>query len=136
MFLGTSPIFVFRISPTSYETTTTNRSSRDPPPPLPPPLPPPPRSPPLPLPLRALEFDSPESPELNYLELTKIMPLLEHETIIVNSCGQIEVAPYPTPGIITKTYSHYITGFFFKKPKFSLHMKMTDEWGVSDIEGV
>ena len=49
------------------------------------------------------------------------MPLLEHETIIVNSCGQIEAAPYPTPGIITKTHLHNITGFY-KKPQFSLQM--------------
>lgn len=41
----------------------------------------------------------PEFPELNHLQLAKIMPLLEHETIIVNGFRQTEAGPYPTPGI-------------------------------------
>jgi hypothetical protein len=73
--------------------------------------------------LKALApIHSPESPELNHLQLEekkKNMPLLEHETIIVSGCGKTEASPYPTPGIKTKTYSHNITRLF-KKPKFSL----------------
>jgi hypothetical protein len=42
-------------------------------------------------------------PNLNYLQLTKITPLLEHDTITVSSCGQSEAAPYPTLGIKVKT---------------------------------
>jgi hypothetical protein len=58
----------------------------------------------LPASLSALAFMySPGSPELNYLQLAKITPLLEHEIIIVNGCGQTEAAPYPTPGIKTRT---------------------------------
>jgi hypothetical protein len=43
----------------------------------------------------------PRIPDINYLQLAKITPLLEHETIIVSSCGQPEAAPYPTSGIKT-----------------------------------
>jgi hypothetical protein len=33
--------------------------------------------------------------------------------------GQSKAAPYPTPGIKTRTHSHNVTGFL-KKPKISL----------------
>lgn len=49
------------------------------------------------------------------------MPLLEHETMIVNGCGQAEASPYSISGIKTRIYSHNITEYF-KKPKFSLHL--------------
>lgn len=50
-------------------------------------------------PLRALPFiPSPGSPELNYFQLAKITPLLEHETITSKSCGQTEAAPDHKPG--------------------------------------
>jgi hypothetical protein len=45
----------------------------------------------------------PRIPNINYLQLTKLTPLLEQETIIVSSCGQSEAAPHPTSGIKTKT---------------------------------
>jgi hypothetical protein len=56
-------------------------------------------------------ISSPESPELNYLQLTKTMSILEHKTIKVNSYGQTKTAPYPIPEIKTKPYSYNITGF-------------------------
>lgn len=58
---------------------------------------------------------SPESPELNYLQLAKIMPLLKHETIIVNGCGQTEM-PH-IPHLDLKQKHNHITDFF-KKQKF------------------
>lgn len=68
---------------------------QQPPPPLPPP------SPPFgapPTPLKTLTFSpSPESPELNYLQLARFTPLLEHETIVVIGCRQTEAVPYPKP---------------------------------------
>ena len=53
----------------------------------------------------------------NYLQLAKPHLCQSMRQIIVSCCGQSEAAPYPTPGIKTKTYSHNITGFL-KKPKF------------------
>jgi hypothetical protein len=52
---------------------------------------------------------SPESPELNSLQLARIMPLLEQETIIAKGCGQTEAHL----GIKRKTYLHDIAEFFF-----------------------
>lgn len=55
---------------------------------------------------RALTFYTllvPRFPNINYLQLAKIMPLLEDETIIVTGCGQSEAAPYFLAGIKTKT---------------------------------
>jgi hypothetical protein len=98
---------------------------QQPPPPLPPP------SPPFgapPTPLKTLTFSpSPESPELNYLQLARFTPLLEHETIVVIGCRQTEAVPYPKPGIKTKTYSHNIF-WVFKVTKKKSHYKKT---GVS-----
>lgn len=105
MFPGASPMIVIRISPTSSCQTAApaTRSSKGrshllslaPPPPPPPPF------------SGTLTFiSSPETPELNYLQLAKITPLPEQETIIVIGCGQTEAASYSTPGIKTKTYSY------------------------------
>lgn len=70
----------------------------------------------LPLLLPSRPLPSLKSPELNCLQLVlNITPLLDHEAIMVNGCGQTEAAPHPTPGIKQKTCSHSIT-----KPKFSL----------------
>jgi hypothetical protein len=60
----------------------------------------------------------PRIPNINYLQVAKIMPLLEYSTVRVSSCGQSESAPSPTPGIKTKIYPHNITRFL-KEPKFS-----------------
>jgi hypothetical protein len=46
--------------------------------------------------------------------------------IIVNCCGQPEVAQCTISEIKTKTDSHYITEFL-KKPKFSLHPIVSDK---------
>ena len=73
-------------------------------------------------PLSPAFIPSPESPELNYLQLAKITPLLMYETITV-TC--YEAASYPTPGNKTKTYPHS-TIEFLKKPNSdysSLHCK-------------
>lgn len=45
----------------------------------------------------------PRIPNINYLQLAKITPLLEDETVIVTGCGQSEAAPYFLAGIKTKT---------------------------------
>jgi hypothetical protein len=45
------------------------------------------------------------------------MPLLEHKATHSQLLGQSE-APYPIPGIATKTYSYNIL-VYLKKPKFS-----------------
>jgi hypothetical protein len=60
-------------------------------------------------------------PELNGLQLVKIMPLPEHEIIIANGYGQTEAAPYPTPGIKTKTYSYNIIMFLKKRKLTTFH---------------
>lgn len=44
----------------------------------------------------------PKIPNINYLKLSIITPLLEHETITVSGCGKPEAAPYLTTGIKTK----------------------------------
>jgi hypothetical protein len=62
------------------------------------------------VPLWALAIiTSPWSPELNYQQLAKIRPILEHEISIVNSHEQTEESPYLTSGIKTKTYAYNIT---------------------------
>jgi hypothetical protein len=55
-------------------------------------------------------YPSPESPELNYLQLAKITPLLVDETIIITCC---EAASYPHPRL-TQKHSH------MKKLRFSM----------------
>lgn len=60
------------------------------------------------------------TPNVECLQLAKITLLLEQERNHSCGCGQSEVAPYPTPGIKTKTYSHNITEFL-KKLKYPLH---------------
>jgi hypothetical protein len=75
--------------------------------------------------LGALSFiPSPESPRIKLFAAGKDHALLEHKIIIVNGCGQIEAASYPTPGIKTQTYLYNWVVFFFflKKPKLSIQM--------------
>lgn len=48
---------------------------------------------------------------ISYLQLAKMTPLVEQETIIVICCGHSEAGPYPTPRIKTKTYLHDVTKF-------------------------
>lgn len=52
-----------------------------------------------------------ESPELKYLQLAHLEPLLVLETTIVNSPGQAEAALYPTPGVKTKMVHATELGF-------------------------
>lgn len=72
------------------------------------------------------------------LQLTKIIPLLAHKTIILNSCGQTKAVSYLTPGV--KIFFHATQGlclfvlvfgfFFLKKPKFSVHNScVINSWG-------
>ena len=49
------------------------------------------------------------------------MPLLERERVTVSGCGQTEAAPYPTPGIKTKTYSYNIIMFLKKRKLTTFH---------------
>lgn len=73
-------------------------------------------------PSRALEFIPSQDSRIlntNYLQLAKITPLLEHETIIVNGRGWSEATRIPHLGLKQKTYSHNRAAFL-KKPKFSL----------------
>jgi hypothetical protein len=73
-------------------------------------------------------------PIISHLQLAKITPLLEQETITVSGCGQLDKAPYPTPWIKTKTYSHIITGLL-NKPKFSLHFSPPQARRIKSNEG-
>lgn len=58
----------------------------------------------------------PRLPNINYVQLAKIVPFLQQETNIVNGYGQ-RTAPYPKPGIKTKTYSYDTSVCFLQNPK-------------------